>query len=486
MGKTRYGCVFKMRVAVFANPTIGNIMGASDYVEFREACEFIVDKYKDAYFHFCLPNRVRGQATDKIERVSFHFYDDSSMLFYEGQACAPASFIEMFHSRIGRYCIDGVWTTRTTVAATLGRQLQDFRAELYSIPIVIEEFKAIDFEEAQQHCSEADLASNCIAYLLGYPMFDTYHEKDTAMRACARYLSGYSLEIIEERSTVVHCGINFEYIEKYAKSARKNEYFSVLFGGRMNAAKKTDWIFDCVDWHMKAGSDMRFVICTPTVSQTKAEQFREAYPMFEFNFSVPKNEFLEKASCCHAFVNASPSEGFSVGVVEQLYIGLVGVLPDRAWVKGLLMEEFERYPFIYKDRADMFVKLKWVKENYEEAKKALIPIQEMIRKRYSRRESSHATWEYIKKACDENTHATLSRIGRQTVELVKETTMIMPRRFSLENFCKNIVERSRVLRMDDFDHPGRGKPSRLMIYKWLCHNGYRDMLDSPAPWFEKI
>lgn len=474
-----------MRVAVFANPTIGNIMGASDYVEFREACQFIVAKYPEAFFYFCLPMRVREKVVDVIERVHFVFYDDNGFLFYEGQAEAPSGFVEMFHSRIGKYPIDAVWTTRTTIGSSLGRRLQDYRMPDGAIPVVIEEYKPVDFDENAQTTTETDLVANTLAYLLGWPMFDTWSDYELALRAAKRFLTGTAVKKIMERSVVIYCGINFELIEKIVEDTTKNQKFTVLFGGRINTLKRTDLIFECADQFYKFGRDVRTVICTPSLPKPQATALETEFPQFEFNWSTPKTEFLKRAAKAHVFVNASTNEGFSVGVVEQLYLGLIGVMPARPWVKGLLMEHYEKYPFIWNDRAEMLAKLKWVYENYEEAKQALKPIQEMIKERYSRKEASHKTYDYIKACVETQDVGNLHRIGKETGKLMEKTLLLMPKVFSLPAFCTAMANRSEVIREKDFDNPYRGRPSKWMVYKFLQKLGCKDMVDGAIPWFMK-
>lgn len=474
-----------MRIAVFANPTISNIMGASDYVEFREACEFIVEKYPEAFFYFCLPKRAQGKVTDVIDRVHFCYYDDNGFMFYDGQAEAQSGFVEMFHSRIGKYPIDAVWTTRTTMAASIGRRLQDHRLPDGAIPVIIEEYKPVDFSENAQTTTETDIVVNTLAYLLGWNMFDTHHDYDLALKAAGRYLTGASIGKIKERSTVIYCGINFEFIEKYIDDIKKNQKFTVLFGGRINALKRTDMVFDCIDNFYKFGRDVRGVICTPSVAKTTAQELIDRYPSFEFNWSVGKQEFLRRAAGCHAFVNASTNEGFSVGIVEQLYIGLVGIMPNRPWVKGLLMEHYDKYPFIFNDRAEMLAKLKWVYENYEEAKESLAPIQKMIGERYSRRIASEKTYDFMIECIEKQSGMNVKRIGRDTKKLMEKTLLLMPPIFSLPQFCKNMADRSDVMKPADFDRPIRGRPSKWMVYKYLQVLGCKDMVDGAVPWFKK-
>lgn len=474
-----------MRVAVFANPTIGNIMGASDYVEFREACQYIVAKYPDAFFYFCLPSRVKDKVTDKIERTHFMFYEQNGFLFYDGQADAPAGFVEMFHSRIGKFPIDAVWTTRTTAGATLGRRLQDHRTPDGSIPIIIEEFKPANLDEPAQTINESDLIVNSMSYLLSWNMFDTHHCHDLAIDTARRYLSGTALEEMEKRSAVIHCGVNFDYIEKFTKNQKKNHEFTVLFGGRINILKRTDLVFECIDEFQKFGRKVRGVICTPTLPKSQAVALEAEFPLFEFNWSVSKSEFLGRAATAHAFVNASTNEGFSVGIVEQLYLGLVGVLPARPWVRGLLMEHYDSYPFIFNDRTEMAAKLRWIHDNYAEAQEALRPIQAMIRERYSRKEASHKTWDFIVDVVEKQAGTVHERIGGDTRKLFGATTLLMPPKFSLQQFCKAVADRSEVMRESDFDAPNRGRPSKWMAYKWLLASGFKDLLDSQQPWFER-
>lgn len=474
-----------MRVAIFANPTISNIQGASDYVEFREACKYITRKYPDAFFYFCLPERARERMTDKLDRVIFLFYDDSNFLWYDGQASAPADFTEMFHTRIGRYPIDAVWTTRTTIGASLGRRLQDHRMPDGCVPVVIEEYKPVDFDENAQTTTETDVVANTLAYMLSWNMFDTHHDFDLAMRAAGRYLTATSAEKIAERSRVIYCGIDFEFIEKCTRETKKNELFTVLFGGRINALKRTDMVFECIDHFYTYGRNVRAVICTPSLPKSQSIQLTAEFPQFEFQWSCPKSEFLQRASSAHAFVNASTNEGFSVGIVEQLYLGLVGVMPDRPWVRGLLMEHFDKYPFIFRDRAEMALKLKWIYENYDDAREALVPIQKMIKERYSREVASIKTWDFIAECVEKQKKGILKRVSRDTGQLFADALMLMPKVFSLDMFCKNVVERSEVMRWNDFENPGRGKPSKWMAYKWLTENGCEDRLDAPVPWFRR-
>jgi len=481
-----------VRVALIYNPTVSAVLGSSEYHTFKENASYVVKNDPDAYFYFCLPERSRVSGLPEIPRTEHVFYNDENQMWYDAQGAVPSSFIALFHGRTGKYPVDAIWTSRTTACATLGRQIQDFRAGNEQIPVFIEEFKTIGYEDmAEQRCDQEDFIGNTLAYCMGYTFFDSPYDTWVAENAAQHWLSGKGMEEFYKRSQKFYSGIDFPLLDRLTKDVKKRERFTIMVAGRLNGKKRPDFIFETLDLFYKLGNDVDIVVCTPTeptsMGNLAEQHLKDTYPEIEIHYACKKHDYLRIAASCHAFMNASKSEGCGVGYQELIALGQVPLFPKLPWVRNLLFEYFDDFPLLYEGGSDAAVsKLNWIVNNYKACLELIEPIKEMFREKLDRERCIMQRWHFMKNMVETRSNkATLRMMSRGMEEVCRQAVNTLPKRFSLETMIRAACEASDILTEKAFEKPVRGRPSKYLLWKWLRENGYRDTVDSPAPWFER-
>ncbi len=149
---------------------------------------------------------------------------------------------------------------------------------------------------------------------------------------------------------------------KLCISKKKDDLFTVNWGCSLNHAYNVEEVFKEIDKLYCAGRKMRVLVTAPG-DQSNFKMDR--YKYFEMQKHLPQLEFWNKISKAHAFIYMPDHSEISYSVIEQQYLGLVGVFYDRKYLEGWL---YPGYPFIAKSRVEIGVYLRQIYDNYGKPK----------------------------------------------------------------------------------------------------------------------
>lgn len=251
-----------------------------------------------------------------------------------------------------------------------------------------------------------------------------------------------------------------------------------------NCDKRWDKIVDIYNRFYSYGRDVGIVITAPKLENVSALPIVQSNKAIDVTFECEQPEFLRKAAECHISLWMSKVEGLAVGLLQQMYIGLICILPKLPWVKEILKDRYDSYPFLYKTPKQSEKVLRHVAENYEEAKSKVSWVRQWVKDTYDTRKCSRYVYEKIrdklvllKSPCRLWT--------KSNVELFLAVKEALPDKFTFQEAVDMCYSKSQQLYKHMRD-PRRGKASRWSLWKWLKGpGGFIDNCKAEQPVFTK-
>lgn len=476
-----------MRIAVLPMYTISNLKGASEMYAFKGLLDKINKMSENLFCYYAIPIELLKESTP-LKDGMYIGADSRNYLFYDQEGSAPISFLDMFNERIGRYPIDVVWTNRTSGVPLLARMLRDSRSNESTIPIFIEEFKALDKGVSAYKTGPNDLILHSLGYYFGYGIFDHSEEKRLAMSAARRYCAASVIKQIDERSRVFNHNIDTDRIDYFKSRIEKNKTFTLFFGGRLNIMKRADRMLAIYDMFYKFGRKIKIIVTSPRAeSKLNCKAIiKDKFPEIEFIFNCQREKFLSSAISSHIALFTSHDEGFSLGTLETIYCGCVTILPRLGWVVNGILEGAD-YPFLYNNWTEAQALLRYAYENYEECNRKMEAVREYIRKRYGTHSKNfgEVRIKYMQEVLKGREKKVAFIKGKQMVELLDDTLQNIDEAFSLDEFYDLMISKSRAYSKSQKRSPNLGMITRYGVYKWLKKKGLKDTCEKPLPTYKK-
>ncbi len=465
-----------MRLALL--PVIGfrNIHGESDYVMYRNMALDLHRMEPDVFSYMCLPRSAVGQARN--ESGLYNLFTEGPTAandrggFHDMLATSSMTFLDLFGPRNCLYPIDAVITSRTDVVPSLARWLWDWRGGREVIPVIVIDPQVCNIEIVDSN--ETWLLNRTLGYVMGWPVFNTEHEKEMALEAASKYLQASLMRKLEKRSIVIACTVAFADLDRAMQRNSRAERFTLVFGGRLNAHKRADKLVRLYDEFYRGGRDVDIVICSP-----KTEARMEVPSYMKLYTDLPRSDFLDQIARAHVYLNTSDAEGFSVGFVEQVYTVPVSIVPDKPWVRSLLGDAFEHHPFVYRGLEEARAYLRYAYEHFDEAAKRLVAVKNYLRKRY---DNELVASQILMVARDVVSRCQSSvGIGDVQQDLLWRAFNSLPDCFSFHAFWERFKRKS----ISSNEVPQLGELWKWQAYVWL-RTRVRDLANGPEPFFEKV
>jgi glycosyltransferase involved in cell wall biosynthesis len=461
-------------------PTSRYVKSESDYLVYSHLIEQ-ADIERRGYFYFCLTEKQRPFVQMWNRNNVMFIFNKEHDEFYYMQSNVPPNFIELFNPLLGKHYVDCILTSRSGAAALMSKLLWDKRVKLPEIAIINIEPKVIEWESTHNAICPQDLLLRAAGYAVSCNLFATERERRLAEKLCKEYLSPAMALNAMKNSHVIPLGIRCDEIDSFVQSVPKADKFTLFFGGRLTANKQWQKVLADYEKFFSFGRDLDLVVCAPlgSTSLFKAERWGT---WGEINLGLPRKEYLSRLTSCHVSMSNSLEEGFTVGIVEQIYAGLVVLLPRREWATSLLGDAAKHYPFFYSGgHEEAYTVLKYVYENYEEARAQMEPVREYIRKNYDFSIVSQKTFDVM-----ESFVLNLRRRVRRTES--KEFRRLVDRVLDLnvdQVSFSQFMEKIKEYTTGDVSGAERnyrsGFPSKWQVYQFLVQRGYSDTYQFANP-----
>ena len=196
-------------------------------------------------------------------------------------------------------------------------------------------------------------------------------------------------------------------------------------------------------------------------------------------------KYFEEASKCHAFLVTSDGENAPNFFVEQIYLGLIGVLPDKPYVWEMLPKD---YPFIYRSKDEAYMWLAQIAGNYEHYRQQLEPYRQFIKEKYQKELTFKRNVDFVRELAfgyaDKNIREAPNKL---ITEIVREVLLEFDRPFAFDAFIqivnKRLFLKARTGRPEQIQH----RQATLSDIRYaLMAEGYEDTCESEQPVFRKL
>lgn len=252
-----------------------------------------------------------------------------------------------------------------------------------------------------------------------------------------------------------------------------------------NCDKRWDRILDIYNRFYAFGRDIGIVITAPKLESVSTFPIIQSNEAIEVMFECEQPAFLRKAAECHVALWMSKVEGLTVGLLQQAYCGLILILPRKAdWVKEILRDKYADYPFLFTRDKEAEKRLRWIYENYDEAKEMVAWMPQWIKDTYGTHVCTRKVYESMRDTVI-TPKAPCRLWTKSNVELFLATAEALPDVFTFEEAVDKCYTMSQQLYKGMRD-PRRGKPSRWSLWKWFKGpGGYLDTCRAEYPVFKK-
>jgi len=336
------------------------ILKESDWVTWKQ----LIHTWREEVFCYVLLHENADVPEDcEFENVEYVRLKHWSP-YASDQATISSEVYELFNPVNGKYQVDAFWTSRSPVAANLKRLL-DYNGQT-AVPVYLVEMWVQEYAKL----TDLDHKLRAVSYSECVTLFQSEREKKIALDSCRKYLAPAEFIKAEGLARVRSGGINAHRIAKLADSTPKFDTQTLLFAGRLNSNKHWKDVLEVYQDLFRMGHDIEIKVLSGSAEPT--EHFDKVEVVKPLGYA----EYLEFLCKCHVSVSMSREEGFSFGLLEQMCTGNPVLLPDTWWAWDLAGSK--DYPFLYKNKKELYALLTWVLRNYADARTRMVEHTERI------------------------------------------------------------------------------------------------------------
>lgn len=341
-----------------------------------------------------VPNEIENHPNVGIIRTSY--IQDQFVI----DGLVTDQFFNMFNRVAGKYHVDAICTSRTSLGLVYKRTLDPprfhdiddkYTDKGYGMPVVlIEEFPQT---RERQHSSRSYWLSQCTGYLAAdRSIFLSAHNREECTKEMVEIFRTSHVDNFVEKSRIIPAGIECDELEKYYSPDRwqfENK-FNVLSIGRIFGPTHVQFLM-WYDYLYKRGRDD--VCLTISLSGALGGPMKAKLKNIGFDFensvgrqfkvmeNNPRPNFLSMIKKFHCFIAIVSHLDHPTGILEAMYLGLPGILPVSDYQETF----FKDYPFVVEpaDKAGLLAKLLWIRDNPQKARDMVAPWRDIIREKYN-------------------------------------------------------------------------------------------------------
>lgn len=276
----------------------------------------------------------------------------------------PEQLIQRFSEMEGDLYIDAVLTDKPAMVGFLKTILHTWSENsLGYIPVgLFERF----FVRPDQHSWSPDhyRRSQCYGLALADRVYWTVpHAAAAAFDLAKNYLPFADIKRLREKSMTAFGPVDFDELDPFLiQRDANNPQRIVNYAYGLTATYRVQDTFDMMDYlYARGNRDVRILVTTASKSFGVSDVPAHYKQYMDMNYALPQHEFWRKAAQAHAFIHMPSFCQISAAVMEQQYLGQIGVLPDKAWARDVV---YKGYPFLGKGVAEMQGMLRYVLDNY--------------------------------------------------------------------------------------------------------------------------
>lgn len=288
-------------------------------------------------------------------------------------------------------------------------------------------------------------------------------------------------------------GLSVKRLDKVGRK-QSRENFRMSYAHRLSSHYGFAELCDLAKFMKMSGEPVTLVITCPQVSGGfsgavfGSDLSRDKHDV-ESHFALPQMEYFEKAATCHVFVEKIDFAEACSGMLEQLYLGQIGIFPEKLEViRPYLPKD---YPYLYSSVPECEAMLLHVRKTYwtDECQALIKRVRDGLRNDADVRHSAVALSDRIRGDYE----AQLTTISTSLIDLAESVIQHLnePESITVEEYSKAVAAvargglrmRTKGLIMGSIGL-GHGYSYRHFLQAMpLC--GYVDDATSPVPVFRK-
>lgn len=484
-----------LRFVYVMAPSSANLGTCSTYSWARKAMRHIADM--GHYVYWCLPfyNTKGMDRKDlvemdhpRIEMIDVGKPPPGSRTYHHLSAVYDGIHMEFRETRHGRRFYDVVLTDKILSTVYLKAMLTPdagyagLRVPYYNLfQFVFSEMngsqsaKNPKFEELQA------LSSTC-----GYNMFHGPWERQMAESSARKFLSHSAQRKAYNPDNIIYglCGISCERMDEFVvdiEDRRKSTPFCI------NYAHAESSIYSYTDflkrmYKFQVGRKVRLLLTVTSGSVVEIDDELYAWDIVERYVGLPQSRFFDKIRSAHIFVVEYRKGETSLSNLEQLYLGLVGILPDVEWCRAMVPSD---YPYFYRNQAQLESMIRVLYDTYwtdPSIPDLMRRVREHIKVRYNcisgaRRLAKHAESVITNMISKENFPA--------FVDILDKVVGDKRDYISYEEW-KEAIQKNSANHLNIESFGARVDWSRMYFYWYMKKLGWEDTVDYLMPNWQRI
>jgi len=485
-----------MRVAMICNPGLGILKSDSDYIAVENIINFCDQFHDDMFFYVVLSGNYRDQVEDgDLPRTKFVWLNKEAD-FMLRHACIDSDFAKYFYVRGGKYLVDCIYSTRLFEGVHIAQLLTDYRTSHY-VPVVLATVAPWEYGTFSEGKKRPKIQYDCataMAFALCNPIFygrRDYLDSQQYVRQC---LSPYFQRMFEQTCMYTDIALTIPEMDEIAKSTQKYEKFTLFYGTRFATVKQVDKVMKVYEQLYSFGMNVDIVFTTQTSERQvlKKKHVQATLKGGSIRYLLTgydKFRYMREAARGHVFMAASLDENLSSFIFEQIYLGMVGVLPNLPWVLESLPKE---YPFLWNNLAEAYGMIRWIYENYDEAVAKMTPYREMIREKYDLPNMMRDLVNHVRHVAQDGIEKNRNMTGSQGRSRIwKDVQEFVISEYDedairLQSFLKVINKKFTGFNTAILEKPGapvRQIPTKILFKHMLEKMGYEDNCQEAEPVF---
>lgn len=477
-----------MRIMLQPVLGIGDVSRDSNGLTYLEIARHLSELYdKKCWFYLVVSRDVAG--TDKFEELgNVTVLKERRRLeqYFTEVDVVSVDVARWFAVSGGRFLIDVVLTSKTGGALMLKKMLSDFRllreeiGENRGFPVVIYEDRAFGRSNTHNLRDAYEFMMRAMSYASMPSFFMTPFEIEEALDASKEFVSPTVLKKIKENAVLLPNGVDVDEIDRLIEGVKKNERFTVFWGGRFAAQKKIGFIMDVFNRFYESGVDADMVLTSPhLVAGLKIYESivtkKKRNSRIRVIEGVPREDFIRMCAASHAWISGSLYEGFTMAHAEMAYVGVPGIVPRRPWSEYMFGKD---YPLMYDSNnlEQAVAMLRWVYENPKEAEEIGAKTRENIRSRFTIDRFIRGLASLLESEYRRAVEEMRPFFGGKTFKTVETVADKMGDEFVFDDFVKEYEVWGKVR-----DKTIKSMPNRWHLYQMLKEIGYEDLYTASHP-----
>lgn len=388
--------------------------------------------------------------------------------FVPSQGMISSELFRLFNPVNGCYQVDVIITSKSAVAASLKRMF--FISDSVSVPVCILEPKASAPGCTHDTVTELDLKLRALSYSECPTFFATDRERGIGLSLLKHYMTPSMCTKSLKNFIVRSQGFQAKYLSDIRKGSIKFSDFTMIFSARFNPNKRWKEVLSkMVGIKVRLHGNAHIKAITPNDVDSK---LLKNFSDVEFIKPLLYTEYIELLSKCHLSICMSKEEGFAVGWVEKVCLGVPVLFPKTEWALNLVGKD---YDFYYTSDSEIFTLARWVHDNPKEAQTKL---DKTVNWLCDKHDISHASSEILHEF-QKNLVSTYMSYS-EWLEKWKKILDEMPDIFSFKLFIDTASKKYKAT----FGNFLMLISSYRNIYRWLCEN--TEVVHSKEMAFKKV